>query len=57
MNQAVDSTEIGLESIKNNNPGFQYLFLIYMIFGSLFVTNLFIYVIISTYQVEKNKID
>lgn len=28
-----------------------------MIFGSLFITNLFIYVVINTFEEEKSKID
>lgn len=57
MNQAVDSTNIGQEPKRGNNPHFQYLFIAYMIFGSLFITNLFIYVVINTFQQQKSKID
>ena len=57
MNQAVDSTSIGMEPKRSNNPQFQYVFIAYMIFGSLFITNLFIYVVINTVEEEKSKID
>lgn len=57
MNQAVDSTNIGMEPKVGNNPLVRYIFIAYMMFGSLFITNLFIYVIINTFEQQKNKID
>ena len=36
---------------------YQYIFIVYMIFGSLFITNLFIEVVINTFDKEKQKID
>lgn len=57
MNQANDSEGIGLEPIRNSNSGFQVLFIIYMIFGSLFITNLFIEVVINTFDKEKKAVD
>ena len=50
MNQAVDSINIGMEPKRGNNPNFHYIFIAYMIFGSLFITNLFIYVVINTFD-------
>jgi voltage-dependent calcium channel L type alpha-1D len=57
MNLAVDSIGIGMQPIRNQNPIYQYLFIIYMIFGSLFITNLFIEVVINTFDKEKKAID
>ena len=57
MNQAVDSTKVGMEPKRDNNRHFHFIFIGYMIFGSLFITNLFIYVVINTFNQQKNKID
>ena len=53
MNQAVDSRGIGLQPKEGSNPFYKYIFIIYMIFGSLFITNLFIEVVINTFHVKK----
>lgn len=50
MNQANDSMGIGIQPVRNANPVYQYVFIIYMIFGSLFITNLFIEVVINTFD-------
>ena len=57
MNQANDSMGIGIQPKMNANPVYQYLFIVYMIFGSLFITNLFIEVVINTFDQEKKAID
>jgi hypothetical protein len=57
MNLANDSIGIGIQPIRNANPIYQYFFIIYMIFGSLFITNLFIEVVINTFDKEKKAID
>ena len=57
MNNAVDAVGIGLEPQQGKNVYFYYLFIVYMIFGSLFITNLFIEVVINTFDQEKSKID
>ena len=57
MNMAVDSTKVGMEPKRGSHTYFNYLFIGYMIFGSLFITNLFIYVVINTFNQQKNKID
>ena len=51
MNDAIDSVGIGMQPKRGNNLAYQYIFIIYMIFGSLFITNLFIEVVINTYNV------
>jgi hypothetical protein len=48
---------IGIQPVRNANPVYQYVFIIYMIFGSLFITNLFIEVVINTFDQEKKAID
>ena len=50
MNGAVDSVGIGMQPKRDNNPLFKYIFILYMIFGSLFITNLFIEVVINTFD-------
>jgi len=57
MQNAVDSVGIGLQPRHGENSVFQYIFIVYMIFGSLFITNLFIEVVINTFDKEKSKID
>ena len=57
MNQAVDSTKVGMEPKRDKQRYFHFIFIGYMIFGSLFITNLFIYVVINTFNQQKNKID
>ena len=57
MDSAVDSVGIGLEPQREENLMYQYIFIAYMIFGSLFITNLFIEVVINTFDKEKEKID
>jgi len=58
MNDAVDSVGIGLQPESGTNAGlYTYIFIFYMIFGSLFITNLFIEVVINTFDKEKSKID
>jgi voltage-dependent calcium channel T type alpha-1G len=57
MNDAVDSRGIGLQPKRGVNPLYQYVFIVYMIFGSLFITNLFIEVVINTFDKEKRAVD
>ena len=57
MNNAVDAVGIGMQPKQGHNIFFRYIFILYMIFGSLFITNLFIEVVINTFDKEKNKID
>ena len=57
MFNAVDSAEIGYLPVTNNRPIFQAVFIIYMIFGSIFITHLFIEVVIATYDSQRKVID
>lgn len=57
MLQATDAVDIGMEPKRDQNPAYQYLIIFYMIFGSLFITNLFIEVVINTFYREKATID
>lgn len=50
MNQAVAGTKVGFEPKRGTHKYFYYIFIGYMIFGSLFITNLFIYVVINTFN-------
>jgi hypothetical protein len=55
MYAAVDSQGIDMQPIQNNNPGFIYFFIFFVIIGAFFVLNLFIGVIIDNF--EKIKIE
>ena len=57
MYHAVDSVGIGKQPKLNENDYIQWFFVFYMIFGSMFITNLFIEVVINTFDREKHKID
>lgn len=58
MNDAEDSVGIGLQPERLSNAGlYTYIFIFYMLFGSLLLTNLFIEVVINTFDQEKSKID
>lgn len=57
MNNAVSSRGIGFEPKEGSNNFYKVIFIIYMIFGSLFITNLFIEVVINTFHVKKRQLD
>ena len=52
----VDSNKIDYVPERNLNPGYIIYFSIFMIVGSLFILNLFVGVVISTFNVEKEKL-
>ena len=53
---AVDSTEIHQVPRRNNTPAFIFFFSFFMIVGSLFILNLFVGVVINTFDIEKEKL-
>lgn len=53
MNDAVDARGIGLQPKTGENPFYKLIFIVYMVFGSLFITNLFIEVVINTFHTKK----
>ena len=55
MYRAVYSACIGMEPIKNNKPYFVSFFIAYMIVGSLFISNLFVGVVIDNFNKIKEK--
>jgi hypothetical protein len=57
MNSGVDAVAIGMQPRVDNQKIYKYVFILYMTFGSLFIINLFIEVVINTFDKEKNKID
>lgn len=57
MFKAVDSTDFGMQPKENNSPQFYPIFICYMIFLSLFLGNLFIEVVIATYERQRKIID
>ena len=56
MFATVDSKGIGLVPEQNLNPGYILFFSVFMIFGSLFILNLFVGVVINTFNIEKEKL-
>ena len=56
MWNAVDSSEQFAMPIKNNNPASAFFFIFYLVVGALFIFNLFVGVVISTFSEEKEKL-
>lgn len=56
MWNAVDATEVHQVPRRDNSPGFVGFFILFMIIGSLFILNLFVGVVINTFNVEKEKL-
>ena len=56
MWDSVDSTEIHQVPKRNNNPGFIIFFMVYMVVCSIFILNLFVGVVINTFNIEKEKL-
>lgn len=57
MHSAVDSVDIKMQPKENNNLYFKPLFVIYMLFCSMFVYNLLIEAVISIYEHQRQIID
>lgn len=56
MWSTVDTTEIDLVPQRNNNPAYILFFSAFMVLGSLFILNLFVGVVISVFNLEKEKL-
>ena len=56
MWSAVDSTKIHQVPQRNNKLPFIAFFSLFMIIGSLFILNLFVGVVINTFNIEKEKL-
>ena len=56
MWNAVDSTEIHQVPRRNENPFFVFFFMFFMVIGTLFILNLFVGVVINTFDKEKEKL-
>ena len=56
MWNGVDSVDIGYQPIKNYSFGWVFFFIGFIIIGSLFVLNLFVGVVIDTFNREKEKL-
>lgn len=57
MIKAVDTVEVGMEPKRNTSGVFYFVFLVYIIFISQFLANLFIEVTIATYDRQRKIID
>ena len=57
MSYGVSAVGVGFQPKQNYTPGMQLVFILYMMFGSMFITNLFIEVVINTFRKERSKID
>lgn len=56
MFQGVDTTDIDYNPVPNNNIGWVFFFMSFMIVGSLFMLNLFVSIVVNTYELEKEKL-
>lgn len=57
MIQAVDTVDVGMEPKRNSSMIFYVVFLVYIVFVSQFLANLFIEVTIATYDRQRKIID
>jgi hypothetical protein len=55
MFRAVSTSGVDNEPIKNNRPAFKIFFFVFIIIASFFVLNLFVGIVIATYNREKEK--
>ena len=55
MYRAVDSNGIGMEPKRDSKPYFVFFFIAYMVVGSLFISNLFVGVVIDNFNKIKEK--
>ena len=53
MNEGVDSVDIDLEPVKNNNMFWAIFFMVFIVLGNFLILNLFVGVVISTFNREK----
>jgi hypothetical protein len=56
MWKGVDSTKINFEPIRDNKIFWIFFFLVFIVIGSLFIMNLFVGVVINTFNNEKEKL-
>ena len=56
MWNAVDATQVHQVPRRNEQPAFVFFFCFFMIVGSLFILNLFVGVVINTFNIEKEKL-
>ena len=56
MWSTVDSTQIYQVPKRNNSAAFVFFFMFFMIVGTLFILNLFVGVVINTFDKEKEKL-
>lgn len=57
MFKGVDSVDFDMQPKRDNNMGWIFFFLAFMIIGSLFTLNLFVSIVVNTYFVEKEKLN
>ena len=53
MNEGVDSVDIDMEPVKNNNMFWAIFFMVFIVLGNFLILNLFVGVVISTFNREK----
>ena len=53
---AIDATEIHKVPQRNHQPIYIIFFIAFLVFGSLFILNLFVGVVLSTFSAEKDKL-
>ena len=56
MYKGVSATEIDYEPLPGNSKGISFFFIIFIIVAGFFILNLFVGVVISTFNREKEKL-
>ena len=57
MWQGIDASELDYEPILNYGKGWAIFFMAFIIVGSLFMLNMFVGVVISTFEQERDKLE
>ena len=52
----VDSKGIGKQPVENNNPGWVFYFIFYILVGNFFIVNLFVGIVIENFNKIKDKL-
>jgi hypothetical protein len=56
MYSGIDAVDVDYQPQKNHSMGWALFFIVFIIFGSLFIMNLFVGVVIKTFSYEKEKL-
>ena len=56
MMPGVDSVDIDMNPVELNNIAWAFFFIAFMIIGSMFMLNLFVSIVVNTYEGEQEKL-